>query len=104
MSSESPSSKKRKVLQPTIKCFMNSKPSEEGEKGSDAKPTNARGRAAPRSRTPKSAFRDQPPIDIFMRTEKVAKDSVQDENSSGSASTDENGHTAKQPPSSSTNE
>ena len=34
----------------------------------------------------------------------MAKDSVQDENSSGSASTDENGHTAKQPPSSSTNE
>ena len=66
MASESPASKKRKVLQPTIKCFMNSKrpQQEEGDKEADAKSPMGRNRGATRSKQSKGVFRDQPPVRI----------------------------------------
>ena len=63
MASEGPSSKKRKVLQPTIKCFMNSKQSGAGESETtpEGKPMMGRSRASARTKT-NGVLKDQPPV------------------------------------------
>jgi len=74
MAAEGPSSKKRKVLQPTIKCFMNSKQSGAGESETtpEGKPMMGRSRASARTKT-NGVLKDQPPINLFMSSDKKGK-------------------------------
>ena len=70
MAAEGPSSKKRKVLQPTIKCFMNSRSSAagEGETSFEGKPVMGRSRSGARTKLSNGLSSDQPPVSIHQQS------------------------------------